>query len=706
MLKILYVNSTAELGGTDTDLLETVRHLDRTRFAPTVLLPQPGPLDNHYHTLEVPVIYHNLGVIKRSHSWSKRILTLAGLPLTIFKLWRLMRREQFDLVINNSLLVISTGLAAKLSGKKVMWQSGELFSRPAVLKFLLYNLLGLLADRITVSSEAVRQLFPHWTRTRVITQHLGIDLTKFNPDVLEVRQAGHGIRQEFDIPTDAVVIGFVGRFIPWKGVKEFVLACAGLVQERQVKNVHFIAVGSCLPGYEDYFAEVQKTVLELGLKDYFHFATNRQDIPAFLAAFDIFVHASIKPEPFGIVILEALAMGKPVIATRGGGVTEILDNSNSGKLVEMGNVSALGAAISELVADQLQRQTLAKANRQLVLERFDINMITERKQKIYLEPFLNEATKTIFPGRISTLSEVEVSIIIVNYNGLKNIISCLGALESGLAGLKAEVFIVDNASSDSSLSAIKSWLNTNSSKTDNCYILLENRHNLGYAKANNQAIHQSKGEFVLLLNPDAEVAADAISLSIQFMRQNTRTGILGPRILLHNGKLDAPCRRSFKTPSIYLYKFLGLSKLFPRSHRFGKYYLSYLDENLTTEVDAVIGAFLLIRRSVINQIGLLDERYFIYCEDEDWCFQAKQKGWQVYYYPQAVVHHQKGASTRQRKIRMSWEWHKAVFKFHRKNQASAYSSLTNWLVYMGIGIHLLLTMCISLLSYFISKLKL
>jgi hypothetical protein len=272
----------------------------------------------------------------------------------------------------------------------------------------------------------------------------------------------------------------------------------------------------------------------------------------------------------------------------------------------------------------------------------------------------------------------------------------LEALRTGLKELNAEVFIVDNASPDSSLRHIKAWLRNLPLAEQPNFRLIENRQNLGYAKANNIAIRQSAAEFVLLLNPDAEVEPTAIAKTLTFMRQNPQTGICGGKILLPTGKLDSPCRRSFKTPEIYLYKFLGLSKIFPKSRRFGKYYLSFLDENETTEVDAVIGAFMLIRREVIRQIGVLDERYFIYCEDEDWCFQAKNKGWRVYYYPEAVIHHQKGASTGQQKIKMIWEWHKAVFKFHRKNLAPLYPLPFNFLIYFGILLQLILLLILNL----------
>ncbi len=700
MLKILYLNATAELSGTDISLLATVQTLDKKLFQPTILLPHPGPFDEQYRAIGIRVRYQNLGIIKRSHSRARQLLTLLTLPIVIFQLWRFIRREQFDLVYNNSLLLVAAGLAGRLAGKKVMWRSGELFTRPRLLKWLLYGLVSLLSHHIVVSSEAVRQLFPAWMRPRVTTMPIGIDLARFDPHAPGLTEAGRAIRQEFGIPEEALLVGFVGRFVPWKGVKEFALACAAAGQHSALAKAHFIAVGSLLVGYEAHFAEIERLAQQPELVGRFHLATDRQDIPAFLAAFDIFVHASVKPEPFGIVIIEAMAMGKPVIATAGGGVLEIIDQPQLGKLVECGNVEAMSEAIIELASDPAQRHALSRAARPTALARYDIDQATATQEQIYLQLLNAVSVGTGSPRPISAQPQpvikndatLDLSVIIVNYNGRGKILAALDALRQGLKEIKAEIFIVDNASPDSSLTEIKHWLYRLCPTERANYILLENQRNLGYARANNQALRQSRGKFSLLLNPDAEVEPDAIPLMLEFMRQHPRTGIAGPRILLPNGKLDAPCRRSFKTPTIYLYKFLGLSKLFPHSRRFGKYYLSYLDETETTEVDAVIGAFLLIRREVIDQIGPLDERYFMYCEDEDWCFQAKKRGWQVHYYPRAVVHHHKGASTSQRKFRMVWEWHKAVFKFHRKNLAVNYAPPVNLLVYAGITAQLTLTL--------------
>lgn len=277
----------------------------------------------------------------------------------------------------------------------------------------------------------------------------------------------------------------------------------------------------------------------------------------------------------------------------------------------------------------------------------------------------------------------DLSVIIVNYNGGEWLSQTITSLFQGTNNLSFETILVDNASVDSSISQIKRRFPE--------VRVLENPENFGFAKANNKAIPMSQGRYILLLNPDTVVKPGAVETIVCFMDHHPHIGICGPKIMLPDGKLDAPCRRSFKTPATYLYKTLGLSRLFPNSKRFGKYYLSYINENATHEVDAVIGAFLMIRRETVEQIGLLDERFFMYCEDEDWCFRAKNAGWKVYYNPQAQIIHYKGASSKKSKVRMIFEWHKALYLFHEKNLTKSYPFIVNWFVYLGIGLRFIIS---------------
>src|SRR5437762_539513 len=236
------------------------------------------------------------------------------------------------------------------------------------------------------------------------------------------------------------------------------------------------------------------------------------------------------------------------------------------------------------------------------------------------------ASETLAPTR------PRMSVVVITYQSAATLPALWRSLAPELAELgRTELYLIDNASSDESRHVLRDIVDessrdsTNGSRVE----LRANRQNLGFARACNQALARATGRYVLLLNPDTVLEEGALIRAVEFLDAHPDVGILGPRVQLPNGRLDAPCRRSFKTPAIYFYKLSGLSRIFPRSRRFGRYYLSYLDERVTTDVDAVIGAFLLIRREVIEQIGPMDERFFMYCEDEDWCFRAKQAGWRV-----------------------------------------------------------------------------
>ena len=268
-----------------------------------------------------------------------------------------------------------------------------------------------------------------------------------------------------------------------------------------------------------------------------------------------------------------------------------------------------------------------------------------------------------------------LSVVIVNYNGGLLLNDCLARLAAAVPP-DTEIFVVDNASKDGSAHATEARPGTR---------LIRNARNVGYGAANNQALRLARGTFILLLNPDALVAPDAISTGLAYLRANPDVGILGGRILLPDGRLDPPARRSFKTPATYFYKFLGLSRAFPRSRRFGRYYMSHLDEHAMADVDSVVGAFMLLPRTLIDEIGGFDERFFLYCEDEDLCWRARQANWRVVYHPGVIVEHHKGSSTGQRPLRTVWHFHRSLVLYHRKNIAPRYPAPVNAAVYAGIA---------------------
>lgn len=288
---------------------------------------------------------------------------------------------------------------------------------------------------------------------------------------------------------------------------------------------------------------------------------------------------------------------------------------------------------------------------------------------------------------------MQLSIIIVNYNVRHFLEQCLLSVNKATANISAEVFVVDNDSSDDSLEMVRA-------KFPNVH-LIHNKENVGFSKANNQAIEISKGKYVLLLNPDTVVEEDAFQKCISFSDSHPNLGGLGVKMIDGNGIFLPESKRGFPTPSVSLYKMFGLSKIFPKSKTFAKYHLGYLNENETNEVDVLSGAFMWMRKSVLDEVGLLDETFFMYGEDIDLSYRITQGGYKNYYFPKTKIIHYKGESTKKGNINYVFVFYNAMIIFSKKHfakKAKAFSFFVN------IGVYL--RAFLSILVRFISRLKL
>lgn len=283
---------------------------------------------------------------------------------------------------------------------------------------------------------------------------------------------------------------------------------------------------------------------------------------------------------------------------------------------------------------------------------------------------------------------MDVSIIIVNYNTKELLSQTIVSVISTTRGIDYEIIVVDNASKDGSVEMMGIEFPQ--------VLLIANNENLGYAKANNIGIKRALGKFILLLNSDTVVIGDCIKDCIEFMGKDKSIGALGCRVELRNGELDRACRRGFPTPSASLYYMFKLDKLYPESKRFGQYNLTYLSEEDINEVDVLVGAFMLLRGSVIEEVGLLDEEFFMYGEDIDWCFRIKAAGYKNIYYPKAKIIHYKGASSKKRRFMTIYEFHRAMYLFYNKHYKAQYNFLVTGLVYSGIALKLSLAIAINL----------
>lgn len=284
---------------------------------------------------------------------------------------------------------------------------------------------------------------------------------------------------------------------------------------------------------------------------------------------------------------------------------------------------------------------------------------------------------------------MKLSVVIVNYNVKHFIEQCLFSVLKASRNIDVEVFVVDNNSVDGSITLIKDKFPT--------VRLIENKINSGFSVANNQAIKLATGQYILLLNPDTVVQEDTFSKIIEFMDSHPDAGALGVKMLDGQGNFAPESKRGLPTPQVALYKMLGLSKLFPKSKKFGKYHLTYLGENEIHEVEVLSGAFMLLRKEVLDKIGLLDETFFMYGEDIDLSYRVVKAGYKNYYFPHTQIIHYKGESTKRSSINYVVIFYKAMAIFSRKHFSGSHAFWFDFLIHFAI----ILKATMAMLSRFI-----
>lgn len=279
---------------------------------------------------------------------------------------------------------------------------------------------------------------------------------------------------------------------------------------------------------------------------------------------------------------------------------------------------------------------------------------------------------------------MKLSVVIVNYNVEYFLDQCLSSVHRACKGIDAEVFVVDNASSDGSLEMLRQKHPT--------VKLIANRDNVGFSKANNQAILQSKGEYVLLLNPDTVVEEDTFSHCIEFMDAHPEAGACGVKLIDGKGNFLPESKRGLPTPAVSFYKISGLSKIFPKSKRFGKYHLGYLDAESVHEIDVLSGAFMFIRREALNKAGLLDEAFFMYGEDIDLSFRITLAGYKIFYTPGTRTIHYRGESTKKGSANYVYVFYNAMAIFANKHFSARYARTFNWMIKLAIVLRALVSL--------------
>ncbi|MBI3443623.1 glycosyltransferase family 2 protein [Candidatus Woesebacteria bacterium] len=286
---------------------------------------------------------------------------------------------------------------------------------------------------------------------------------------------------------------------------------------------------------------------------------------------------------------------------------------------------------------------------------------------------------------------MDVSVVIVSFNTEEVLVNCLKSLKIALNDLTAEVFVVDNNSEDETVVVVK--------KDFPQVMLVANHNNVGFSRANNQALKVAKGKYVLILNPDTEVYPDTIEKMTGFLKDHSDTAIATCRVQLPDGQLDRDCRRHFPTPWRAFTHFSGLSKIFKGSKIFDQYYMGYLPDTKEHEVDSIVGAFMMIRKKDLDKIGFFDEDFFFYGEDLDLCWRARHMGYKVFYTPITKILHYKGVASgmkpatrhlsranRQSKKRALAQSVRAMQLFYQKHYQSKYPFFINWPVLLSLMI--------------------
>ena len=253
---------------------------------------------------------------------------------------------------------------------------------------------------------------------------------------------------------------------------------------------------------------------------------------------------------------------------------------------------------------------------------------------------------------------MKLSIVIVNYNVRYYLEQCLLSVEKALTGVGGEVFVVDNNSTDDSMSYLKGkfpWVR-----------YIENKENVGFSRANNKALREARGEYVLLLNPDTFIGERTLRECIDFMDKTPKAGMCGVGMLKVDGSFAPESRRGVPTPFVAFCKMTGLGSLFPKSRLFGRYYMQYLNKQSINPIEIVSGAFMFIRKEALDKVGLLDEMFFMYGEDIDLSYRVLKAGYQNYYIPTQILHY-KGESTKKDSIKYVNTFYKAMVIFFKKH---------------------------------------
>jgi len=385
--RILYLTSSNMLqGGAELCLMKIVEHAKATGHIPLVVMPEEGAISDYYRKNKIEVRIAPYNRISTLGGWGYRAAFLPKFYRSIRQMERLMRRESIDLVHVNELIDFNGLVAARRAGVPCVCHVRVIVEQPRWMRKILLAAARRYADRIICVSQAVRtRMFEREGfkdgQVRVIYDG-GPDLSRFDP-----ARPRPNLRPTFGIPEDAFVAGVVSKLAKVKGHDHFLEAAALLRAqvEKEKDNLYFVLVGGPLPGHEEYYQELQQLIRSKGLEGRVVETGARSDIPDLLAMFDAFVLLPTYQDPFPGVVLEAMAMERPVVAYDSGGIREQFEDGHSGFRVPQGDREGVARALLELYRDPERRQAMGKAARQYLLSHFSLERHFRELDALYAE---------------------------------------------------------------------------------------------------------------------------------------------------------------------------------------------------------------------------------------------------------------------------------------------------------------------------------
>lgn len=644
-----------------------VRHLEAlaTRYDVTLIYnPAESPdiflqFDKKIHLIE-------LGINRRISLWKDVVV--------FFALLRIFRRERFTVVHT---ITPKAGLLGQLAAwiERVPFRihtfTGQVWvTRRGIFRSVLKmvdKLYAACATHVLVDSPSQRDFLVEQGvlpdgRGEVLGcgSISGVDVQRFVPDALSREE----IRKQFGIPTDATLFLYMGRLKRDKGLLD--IAEAFSRHAARHPNSWWLIVG---PDEESLSRAIMDCCA--GVSDRVRILGYTSTPERFMAAADALCLPSYR-EGFGTVILEAAACGVPSIASRIFGITDAIVEGETGVLHRAGDAREIALLLDQFADDRMFREQMGLAARRRVLRDFSAESVTNALLSFYAklensacDTGHSECTRRGSENDQSGIASKIVTAIVVNYNSGALLTVCVTSLLA--SSFQVRVVVSDNGSSDDSLARLSAFCGD-----DERLVIVRNGANLGFSAGCNIGLSYAVGDFVLFINPDCVIPAAAIEQMCTLMDSRPDVGMASCLVRSLDGTEQVGCRRYVPTPWRSLVRVLRLNYLFPDNPLFQTFNMKGTPlPAQPTEVEAISGAFMFVRRTALERVGAFDEHYFLHCEDLDLCMRFKQAGYAILFQPNVEITHLKGGS-RAAPLFVEWHKHKGMIRFYRVHFRNRY----------------------------------